>query len=286
MRLPRWTYSLKWRIVASYSLILIVGGVSTSFIGIRVTGNALLRQARHQVDHGLSAARTIYLNRLNELRFCVELVVTSRRVREAIVDARQTGGGAGVASARKLLTSTRERSRLDFLSVAELTGTVVLRTAGPGTVGDDVGGLAPLAQALAGRPAASAELVPLAILQAEDPALAERVRVELVQAPEAGPPSVIRLDAGMVLLAAAPVRDEAGRVVGIVYAGQLLNESAADADSARGYVLVDQMKDTLFPGLRSEDRDVGAATIFQDDARITTTVTAADGRRAGDARFT
>ena len=44
MTAPRWTHSLKWRIVASYSLILILGGVSTSYIGIRVTGRALLHQ--------------------------------------------------------------------------------------------------------------------------------------------------------------------------------------------------------------------------------------------------
>jgi hypothetical protein len=71
MRVPHWTHSLKWRIVATYSLILIVGGVSTSMIGIRVTGRALLQQASQQVDHGLSVARTVYRNRLDELQLCV-----------------------------------------------------------------------------------------------------------------------------------------------------------------------------------------------------------------------
>ena len=74
MRALRWRQSFRWRIVASYALILIVGGVSVSFIGISVTGRALLRQAQHQVDSGLSHARTIYSNRLTELRQCVELL--------------------------------------------------------------------------------------------------------------------------------------------------------------------------------------------------------------------
>ncbi len=273
MRVPRWTHSLKWRIVATYSLILIVGGVSTSTIGIRVTGRALLEQAHQQVDHGLSVARTIYRNRLDQLRDCVELLAPSVRVRDALHEDRR-------AAAAEHLTSIRRHRQLDFLSLADSTGTVVLRTAGPGSTGDFVGGLAPVAQALKGQVAASTEILPLTTLNAEDPALAARAALEFVPTPKARPKEERRLDSGMVLVAAAPVTDEDGRVIAVLYAGQLLNESDAAADSPGAHGIVDQIKDTMFPTLRFQGRPAGAATIFQDDVRITTNVMTAEGRRA------
>jgi two-component system NtrC family sensor kinase len=280
MRVPRWRYSLKWRIVASYSLILILGGVSTSAIGIRVTGHAFLQQAHQQVDHGLSAARKIYNNRLGELRLCVELVAAGALVEEALAgDPRPADGTIG-ATARDDLARVRVNCRLDFLSVADPTGRVVLRTSGPGTTGDFVGDLAPIARSLKGQSAAATELVPLATLQAEDPALVKRASIKLVPTPKARPRDEERLDSGMALLAAAPVNDDDGRTIAVLYAGQLLNEHNTAALTPDAHGMVDEIKGTMFPSVRYEGRPAGAATIFQDDVRITTNVMTAEGRRA------
>ena len=251
MRVPGWTHSLKWRIVATYSLILILGGVSTSVIGIRVTGRALLQQARQQVDHGLAAARMIYLNRLHELRLCVELLADSGHAREAL-------GVSPPPSAIEYLNSVRERRRLDFPSVADPTGKVVLRTAGGGTTDDTVTKLAPVAQALAGGVAVSTEIIPLATLRAEDPAIAQRAAIELIPTPKARPKDEHRLDSGMALLAAAPVTDQTGQVIAVLYAGQLLNESDPDAPEGSD-LIVDQIKGTVFPGVQFQGRPAGAA---------------------------
>lgn len=273
MRVPRWRRSLRWRIVASYSLILIAGGVSTSLIGIRVTGRALLRQAHQQVDHGLSAARTIYHNRLNELRLCTELLATDSVVRQALAHGR-------LPPAREHLTSIRHRNRLDFLSVADSAGEVVLRTTGLNSTGDFVTDLTPVAQALNGKPAASTELVPLAKLGREDPSLAERASIRLVPTPKARPRKQTRLDSGMVLLAAAPIRDEAGEIIGVLYAGQLLNERNTEVSRSGAHQIVDEIRDTMFPGLQLRGQPVGTATIFQDDVRVSTNVMTAQGHRA------
>ena len=258
MRLPRWTYSLKWRILATYSVILIAGGVSTSVLGIRVTDRALMRQAHQQVNHGLSAARTIYHNRLNQLHQCVLLLSHDETARSAARSEYR-------ADATTYLASVRERCKVDFLTVTDAGGNVVLRTSA-GSSGDGAAGeLAPVAQALAGNSAASTEIVARELLAAEAASLAERLGGS---------------DTGMVLLAAAPIRDDQDQVIGALYAGQLLNEpddGAAEPDAPR---IVDQIKNVLFPGVLFEGRPAGAATILQDDLRITTTVTTANGRRA------
>jgi two-component system NtrC family sensor kinase len=180
MRIPRRRDSLKWRIVASYSVILIVGGVSTSIIGIRVTGRALLRQAQHQVDAGLAHARTVYLNRLTELRQCVELLATSRRVHTALTSNEP-------AAARDFVRDMQRARGLDFLSIADATGRVGFRTTGAGLTGDTVGDLAPIARALSGEPASGATLLSRARLEREDPALAARLDIELAAPPRNRP---------------------------------------------------------------------------------------------------
>ena len=77
--------------------------------------------------------------------------------------------------------------------------------------------------------------------------------------------------AGMMLKAAAPILDSAKNLLGIVYGGVLLN---------RNFEIVDRIKQTVFQSLQYKGKDIGTATIFQDDLRISTNVKNEDGTRA------
>ena len=61
------------------------------------------------------------------------------------------------------------------------------------------------------------------------------------------------------------------RFIGVVYGGVLLN---------RNHEIVDKIKQTVFQGLQYRGQDMGTATIFQDDLRISTNVLNAEGSRA------
>ncbi|MFH1748296.1 MAG: ATP-binding protein [Planctomycetota bacterium] len=260
MKLPRWTYSLKWRIVASYSLILIVGGVSTSVLGIRVTGRALLEQAQEQVDHDLSAVRGIYQNRLNELRQSVELLAACTRLPGILDPATRHAAG-------QYLVEVRQRRRHDFLTVVDASGTVLMRTSRPSITGDRVSNISTISRALAGELAVSTELVPLAFLRAEAPELAECVAAQ-------------SLAEGMVLLAAAPIEDEAGEVQAVIYTGQLLNEYRHRTVNADAHRLVDMMAAAVSPGRGSRQGHGGTVSIFQGNVRVCTNRISAAGTRA------
>ncbi len=270
MKAPRWTHSLKWRIVSSYSLILILGGVSTTFIGIRVTGQALLGQARQQVDHGLAAARTIYRNRLSEPRQCVELLATSGQVRRAIGEGR-------MEQIAEYITTIRQSRRFDFLSVADASGNVLLRTVESAASGGRVAELTPLKRALEGEAAGGTEIVPFDFLTAEDPSLLKRGRVRLH--PDSNGPEEY-VESALVLLVAAPVKNETGEVVAILYAGQMLNEGEGEGENR----IVDQIRDTLFSGGGNQDAKRGVVTIFQDDVRVTTNLATGTGIHAAGTR--
>ncbi|MCK4659197.1 MAG: cache domain-containing protein [Phycisphaerae bacterium] len=274
MKSSRWTHSLKSRIVVSYSLILIIGGLSTSMLGIHFTGQALLEQARQQTVYGLSAARSIYVHRLQELRQSVELLASSGQLQAALA-ANQP------MAAVKYLTGIRQEHGLDFLSVTDPTGRVIVRTSGDGTTGDVVTALAPIEQALGGESAAGTEIIPCGFLQAEDPALTRQAAIRFAPTAKARPIDTKILDAGMTLLAAAPATDESGHIIAVVYAGQLLNHPSTNPHEPGPHWIVDKINHTLTGHLQSAHKEHGAAaTIFQSDVRITTNITTAEGERA------
>ncbi len=76
---------------------------------------------------------------------------------------------------------------------------------------------------------------------------------------------------GLLLKSAAPVIDESGRILGVLYGGILLNQN---------YDIVDRVKDIVFKGEKYKDKEIGTVTIFQNDLRISTNVTDERGARA------
>ncbi|MCK4584609.1 cache domain-containing protein, partial [candidate division WOR-3 bacterium] len=76
---------------------------------------------------------------------------------------------------------------------------------------------------------------------------------------------------GMMIISAAPVIGYDENLIGVLYGGKLLN---------RNYEMVDKVKDIVYRGEQYKGRDIGTATIFQGDLRISTNVRNADGTRA------
>ncbi len=75
----------------------------------------------------------------------------------------------------------------------------------------------------------------------------------------------------MLLAVAAPVFNDDNLLIGALFGAVLLN---------RNYTIVDTIKQTVFQGMMYKGKDIGTATIFQDDVRISTNVLTEQGTRA------
>lgn len=245
---PRWSHSLKFRIVVSYSLILILGGVSTSIIGIDVTGRALRQQARQQTVYGLALAHAIYAQHQVDLRRAVETIGTQDWLQRALAS-----GNTELAA--RQLDHARQKHGLSFLFPAAADGRVLV-----GAAPDQVQ-LAPLTQALSGTPSASTEL----ILASPRPGTSETGSEDI-----------------LVALVVVPVRDDAGNVVGTLCAGEELGGAAPEDSTPRNHQLVDQIHTALSGSAKQgcTTELCCAATIFRGDVRVSTTIADTDGRRA------
>jgi len=118
---------------------------------------------------------------------------------------------------------------------------------------------------------AATTIISIEDLRMESPFLVEQAHFTFIDTPMARPRSESEQTSGMILEAAAPIFDYQNNLIGILYGGVLLN---------RNYEIVDEIKRTVFQDLQYKGQDIGTATIFQDDVRISTNVKNQDDSRA------
>jgi two-component system NtrC family sensor kinase len=256
---------LATKLVLSYLVIVVVTAVAFGVVGTRVIGNLIMSEARSTVRNDLNAAREILLGRLSHVAYVVRFTADRFFLRDALIAGRPE-------EVLIELRRVREQEGLDFLTLTDSAGKVLLRTTDGNRRGDTVTSDTLWQEVLTARtPAASITLLPQEALWLEDPGLAEQARIQVVPTPRARPGAEPDLTSGLVLEAVAPTLDEHGEVLGLLYGGILLN---------RNFAIVDKIKQTVFQGVQYQGRDIGTATMFLDDVRIATNVTNPDGTRA------
>jgi len=262
--------SVAARLTLSYLLVIAIIGVVFLAVGVWLIGNRIVTEAQEKVAFDLNSARQIYLGHLRHISDVMRLTGD----RTLLIDAFLSGDTIYAASE---LDAVRQREGLDVLTVTDREGIVILRTSNPPQLGDDQSQDELVAAVLrTGEPVAATVIVPAEALALESPALAEQAYFRFIDTPMARPRSETEETAGMMLKAAAPVLDDGGDLVGVIYGGALLN---------RDYEIVDTVKETVYQNLQYRGSDIGTATIFQDDVRISTNVRTEGGSRAVGTRI-
>lgn len=266
-------FTLRTRLAASIVIVVLVMGVGSTIVGTRLFGDSLVTQVQRGVENDLNTAFLVYNTRLDEIRMEVEFL------------AREPDVAAGLRakspwSLEQILTRRRSETGLDFLAITDAEGTVLARSLPTSRIGnsgvasrrgDSQAGDQVVRRVMdAGRPVAGTVIMSGESLEREDPALAARTRIEILETPRARPSEMTILSGGMVLKAGAPI-SIGGTLLGVLYGGTLLNRSEG---------IVDRVKDTAYAGETWQGKDIGTATIFQDDVRISTNVMSAAGKRA------
>lgn len=253
------------KLVLSFLLVIVIVSIVFIIAGIQLIGNRIVAEAQEKVRYDLNAAREIYqgeLGRINDLvRFTAD--------RALLMNALLSGD---VKLATEELVRIRVREKLDVLTVTDASGRVILRTSNLRVLGDDRSYDELVREALGRRePVAATTIVSAEDLYREEPLLAQEARFIFIDTPMARARPETEETSGMMLKAAAPIFDFEHNLIGIVYGGVLLN---------RNFELVDKVKQTVFQDLQYDGKDIGTATIFQDDVRISTNVRNEDGSRA------
>jgi len=222
----------------------------------------IVGEAQKRVRNDLNAAREVFRGQGLQVRDVVHFSAHSSVLREALA-------AGDTARLRGELEAIAQREGLDILTLAGADGSVQVRGANPQDGGGDRPPLPFVARALRGEDFSGVALLDGELLRREGKGLAERAAIELQPAGGGGAAAVDRR--GMFLVAAAPVRDRRGEVLGCLYGGVLLNGNLG---------LVDRIRDLVYGAETFERTEVGSATIFLEDIRVATTIRLRDGERA------
>jgi two-component system NtrC family sensor kinase len=256
--------SLRTKLVFSFLFVVIAGGILSSLIGTELVGDTIISQARNKVRHDLSTASLVYNQSLGRIGDVVQLTASGRTLSDYLESGR-------LKKLADFLVKRRKDFGLDILTLTDAQGKVILRTHHPFQTGDSQAGDLLVGRAMKGDPGASTVIVTREELAKEGSDLAERAFTLFVPTPKAREVPADRETSGMMLKAAAPIWDESGRLAGVLYGGVLLN---------RNYQIVDQVRDLLYGEGRYQGKEMGTATIFQGDLRISTNVRDEQGNRA------
>lgn len=255
MRWLRTALSLRAKITATFTLIVVGGTVVSTLIGSRIITSALLNQARIRSRQGLAAAQILYSDRLA----AVERHVTAASELETLRLAIRSGSRADLVS---VLTSVRDDVALAFVGLVEAgTGEVVRADGGAASIQVPAALAGPVGRALRGEVASSTEVLDRGALAAEHPELAARAVVPSWPAEGEGSTRA-PLTSGLVLVSAIPVRSN-GVIVGALYGGELLNNQPA---------IVDRVDQLLYSGERDRGRQIGTVSVLLGRTWVATNV--------------
>ncbi|MCX6038893.1 MAG: cache domain-containing protein [Chloroflexi bacterium] len=253
------------KLILSFLLIIVITSTVFTVVGIQLISNRIVTEAQEKVGRDLNSAREIYLSKLNHLNDVVRLIADRFYIKDALISG-------DIGSFAEELVRVKLNESLDLLTITDPSGNVLLRANNINLSGDSQYHNELVAEAINRNvPVAGTMIMPIEDLRLESQLLVEQAHFTFIDTPMARVRNETEETSGMMLGAAAPIFDYQNNLIGILYGGILLN---------RNYEIVDEIKRTVFQDLQYKGQDIGTATIFQDDLRISTNVKNGDGSRA------
>ncbi|MFZ3045970.1 MAG: cache domain-containing protein [Desulfatirhabdiaceae bacterium] len=252
------------RVFLNFVLVIVLFGLLGAALGAWLINRNILNEAQRRVSLDLGSAWSVIDGELSRLHLFVSVLGTGKRVEGAYSNLL-------APDSRIRLEEARTMFGFDFLSLTDSTGKVILRTLEPYATGDYLANDPFISEALKGKAMKGFSIFSPSRLKAEGGNLLEQAFMVFEPTPMAKQRAKTSEDSGMALVAAAPVTNEKGTIVGAIYAGVLLN---------RNHALVDKIRSIVFEDKMYEDRHLGTMTIFQWDTRIATNVTLPNGNKA------
>lgn len=257
--------SIQSQLILNFTLAIIIPSIITTVVGVMLIYNQVITRAESKTLSDLNSASEIYRNKISHIENLTRLTSVRSLIIGALVK-RDT------AFLKKDLRRTLTREKLDILTIVDSMGYVVARGQNSGIANDQLLHDLFIARAIQTHKfVTGTDIVSAEYLKNESPDLLKQATFEVVPTPKAKPRKNNIETSGMMLKAAIPIFNETGKFIGVLLGGVLLN---------RNFEIVDKVKEVIYGHEKYKGMEIGTATIFQNDLRISTNVKNQDGSRA------
>ena len=239
-------------------------GVVTSLIVNSLVTNQIISEAQERVKEHLSTARWVYESKARDIDRTVRWTSIRHVLKRGLKER-------DISSIKNELLGLMAEEGLHFLTLVDQKGTVIFRFHNPKASGDNLIDDPFIKVALGKKGISGTQVLSGDELLREGENLAQMAIITSIPTPKERPTKKVEETSGMVLKSAHPVIDFNGEVLGVLTGGVLLN---------RNYEIVDRIKNIVFKDVKYKGKEIGTATIFLGDLRISTNVMDKEGNRA------
>jgi len=239
-------------------------GVVTSIIVNSLITNQIIFEAQERVKEDLNTARYVYASKIRDIDRTIRWTSIRHVLKKGLKEK-------NISPIRNELEALMAEEGLDFLTLVDRKGTVVFRFHDPQASGDNSLHDLFISTALGRKEISGTQVLSGDELSKEGKDLAQKAMIQSIPVPKEKPTKKIEETSGLILKSAHPVVDFNGEVLGVLSGGILLN---------RNYEMVDRIKNIVFKDAKYKGKEIGTATIFLGDLRISTNVLDKEGNRA------
>lgn len=239
-------------------------GVVTSIVINSLITNQVIFEAQERVKEDLNTARYVYTSKIRDIDRTIRWTAVRHVLKKGLKEK-------NISPIRNELEGLMAEEGLDFLTLVNRKGVVLFRFHNPPVSGDSLLNDPFVKIALEKKGISGTQVLSGDELSKEGRNLAQRAIIQSIPVPREKPARKIEETSGMVLRSAYPILDFNGEVIGVLTGGVLLN---------RHYEIVDRIKNIVFKDAQYKGKEIGTATIFLGDLRISTNVMDREGIRA------
>jgi len=257
--------SIQSQLIMYFTIAIVIPTVITMIVGVKLIHDQILSRSESKCISDLNSAREIYRNKIKQ----IESIVRLNSVRSLVINAVKYRDQNFL---KKDLQKTLHREGLDILTIVDGNGKVIMRGRNPIRSGDLMNEDNFIKKVInSKRTVSGTDIVVEDLLIKESEQLSIQASMKITPTPKSKPREVHIESSGMMLKSAVPIFDESNNFIGILIGGILLN---------RNFEIVDKIKEIVHEGEVYKGQEIGSATIFQNDLRISTNVRNEDGSRA------
>lgn len=257
--------SIQSQLIMYFTIAIVIPTVITMIVGVKLIHDQILSRSESKCISDLNSAREIYRNKIKQ----IESIVRLNSVRSLVINAVKYRDQNFL---KKDLQKTLHREGLDILTIVDGNGKVIMRGRNPIRSGDLMNEDNFIKKVInSKRTVSGTDIVVEDLLIKESEQLSIQASMKITPTPKSKPREVHIESSGMMLRSAVPIFDESNNFIGILIGGILLN---------RNFEIVDKIKEIVHEGEVYKGQEIGSATIFQNDLRISTNVRNEDGSRA------